>query len=198
MANDYVAQDTLKMVKFSFRGEIAKKKLEELDSLYSLFLVVREDLYQGDESKALSRIIYSLDLVGHRRYGKRSVRDLKEFEIEQPKAYDPSKDSKEVQLFQVLAEVASRLKPRHADRLREYYAEKLLDGINPEGPSTSSLLSLFARLVQEKRITGDDQKQFVRALSVVGADYCFIFLKEYRLRNGLLLLGYPELESGNK
>lgn len=186
------------MVKFSFSGEIPKTKLEKADSFHSLFLLVRDDLYKGDEGKALSRIVYSLDVVGHRRYGKKSVRDLEKFGIVQPEKYNPSTDSKEVQLYQCLAEIASRIKPTHADRLRRYYADIILDGINPDSPSTSSLLLLFARLMHERRITGDDQKDFVRALSLVGVEYCFKFLKEFRVRNKLLLIGYPELETGNE
>ena len=184
ITKEYIAGDTLKYIKFSFRAEITPiTELEKAASLHCLFILIKR-FYHGDEDKALSRLIFSLNLVGHKRFGKKAVRKLQtEYNVGTPAEYDLKAEPRKVQLYQCLTEIACRLSDYREDRLRRYYAEKVFDGINRNSPALESILSLLKFLVQNNRITEEDQMELANALSIVGADQCVRFVIKYRKRN---------------
>ena len=156
-------------------------------------------MYHGDESEALSRFIFSLDLVGHKKFGKKAVRNLcTEYKVSPPVAYDLKKEPRVVQLYQCLTEVACRLSDYREERLRRYYAEKVFNGINRESPALKSILPLLSFLVENNRITEEDQMELAAGLAIVGADQCVKFIINYRKHNpGLSTDDYYALIPGN-
>ena len=138
-------------------------------------------------------MIFSLNLVGHKRYGRRAVEHLSKYNVSSPEKYDRMKESLIIQLHQCLTEIASRIKQKQEHALRVYCAKHLLNGVNPNGPATKSILSLFGSLVKEKKITGDDQIEFAQALACARIYDCFKYLINYRKRNGLPTAAYQVL-----
>lgn len=152
---------------------------------------MKEELYDGDEEKTLSRLIFSLNLCGHKSYGKRAVRLAEtEYKIETPPVFDLKKESLLVQLYQCLTEIACRLSDVRETRLKQYVADTVFNGINHRSRDVDSILSLFGLLIHEKKITEDDQMTLARAFAVIGAHECFKFLMKYRKNNDLSTAEY--------
>ena len=188
----YIAGDTLEYLKFAFKGDKPSivRELEDVKSLPELYYLVRDHLYDGDRERALCRIVYTLDLVGHRRFGKRATRLLANSEfnvtISDKSAlvseYDPREASMLVQWYQCLMQIGIRLNIDEEEALRTHLTAELLPGTNPH--AKGDLRDLFSYLVQTERLAPDHEstrhvQTMVSCLEKAKADHCKKFLKEY-------------------
>ncbi len=168
----------MNFVKLSFRGDQPSivRNLEPKQRLSEVYQVVKEYVYGNNEEKALGRIIYSLDLIGHRNFGKRAVLLRKEkYSDLSFEEYHPGEDTKIVQLYQCLAQIAARLSVQEEKKIRSHFANFL--EVNPNARFSEDISSLFQSLVQlSKLITVDNQLELARALKVAEADRYFVYL----------------------
>ena len=136
---------------------------------------------------SLSRFIYALEKLGHRRYGFRAVRKSRELSIEKPSPYVPVGDREKVQKFnfyQCLVEICVHLDhKKYYRRLSAYCASLLLDGANPYNMETPC--QLLIQLLHRDIINKDDQNKLVDALGIIGADRCIDDIYKYRHMNNL-------------
>ena len=135
---------------------------------------------------SLSRLIYALEKLGHRRHGFRAVRKSRDFSIEKPSPHVPDGDQEKVQKFyfyQCLVEICVHLDKKYHRRLSAYCASILLDGISPYNMETPC--QVLIRLLHRAIINKDDQNKLVDALGIIGADRCIDDIYKYRHMNNL-------------
>ncbi len=185
----YLSHNTLEIIKFSFRAEISKVELERADCLLELFYLIK-NLYNGNETAALSRLVYTLNLVGHQRFGCKSVRKLEKYGFSKPPDHNPIWDTRGAQLFQCLAKIACHLSDDEEYRIRCYWARVL--GINKESLSMETILAVLSMIVERRKITEEDQLELANGLNSIGAYKCIKYLIEYRKRNKLSVKEYQD------
>ena len=185
----YIAGDTLEYLIFTFKGDEPSivNELETVKSLPELYNLVRDRLYNGDRERALSRIVYTLDLAGHRRFGKRATGLLANTEFNVTiSEYDPREASMLVQWYQCLMQIGIRLSIDEEEALRTHLTAELLPGTNPH--AKDDLRDLFLYLVQTQRLAPDREstrhvQTMVSCLGKANADHFKKFVKEYCHRN---------------
>ena len=182
-------------MRFSFRAEIPLALLERASCLLELFLLIK-DYYNGDETAALSRLVYTLNLMGHKRFGRKAVREMRKYNLSEPPEHDPSGDPRKAQLYQCLAEIGRRLTDHEEYQIRRFCARAL--GLNLRAQSLISMVALMALLVQEQKITEENQIDLAYALTTIGADRCIDCVIAYRKRNDLPTQAYKDLKNPGK
>ncbi len=186
---EYLSRNTLELMKFSFRAEIPKPNLEKAHCLLELFYLIK-DIYNGNETAALSRLVYTLNLMGHQRFGSKSVRKLEEYGLSKPPEHKPIWDTRGAQLFQCLAKIARHLSDDEEYRIRRYWARTL--GTNIKSLSMGTIIAVLSQFVEKRTITEEDQLELANGLNTVGAYKCIKYLIEYRKRNKLPVKEYQD------
>ena len=185
----YLSHNTLDIIKFSFRAEISKVELERADCLLELFYLIK-DIYNGNETAALSRLVYTLNLMGHQRFGYKSVRELEKYGFSKPPKHNPLWDTRGAQLFQCLAKIACRLSDDEEFRVRCYWARVLR--INKDSPSMKTILAVLSMIVERRKITEENQLELANSLNGIAAYKCINYLIEYREKNNLSVEEYRD------
>ena len=161
-------------MKLGMRSELTQVQRDEAKSPSDLYRALECRYRFQDSSVCLSRFIYALKRLGHRRYGHRAIRQLRDFSIIEPTAFHPAdylgeNDLKIFKFLQSLVEVLVALKGKQntQQKLIKYFTEKHLNGANPSNIKT--LCSLFTLLLEREIITVDRAQCLIEALKEVGA-----------------------------
>ena len=118
------------------------------------------------------------------------------FGIKKPKQFSPADeitDPAELRLFnfyQCLVEICRDLDASHYKRLLAYSTETFLGGVNPKMIKTPC--ELFTMLLEQKKISEDDQTCLILGLEITGASRCTDHIHNYRHQNDL-----PETEGNS-
>lgn len=187
--DNHIEKSSIEIMKLGLRTELAQVEMEREK--------FPSDLYRKLEKKysrpevLLSRFIYALEKLGHRRHGFRAVRKLNEFGIMKPKQFNPADeiiDPAKVQLFnfyQCLVEICRDLEVSYYKRLSTYSTKTFLGGVNPKLPTCKTPWKLFVNLLDHRIISEDDQTRLLEGLEVIGATQCIDHIHNYRHQNNL-------------
>jgi hypothetical protein len=187
----HIEKSSMEILKLGLRTELTQADMETEKYPSGLYHKLKRRYHNSEV--LLSRFIYALERLGHRRHGLRAVRKLHEFGIRKPKQFNPADeitDPAKVRLFnfyQCLVEICRDLELSHYKRLLTYSTKTFLGGVNPRLIKTPC--ELFTKLLEQKIISEDDQTCLVVGLEVIGATQCIDHIHNYRHQNDL-----PETE----
>ena len=172
--DDHIDEESLEIMKLGMRRELTQVQRDEAKSPSDLYRALECHYRFQDSSVCLARFIYALKRLGHRRYGHRAIRQLRDFSIVEPTAFHPAaylgeNDLKIFKFLQSLVEVLVALKGKQnmQQKLIKYFTEKHLNRANPSNIKT--LCSLFTLLLEKEVITADRPQPLTEALKKVGA-----------------------------
>ena len=75
--DELLDEESLDIMKLNFQGELTEAQLEKIRHPSDLYHALAAQCYT-DTDMQLSRFIYALEKLGHRRYGCRAIRKLEE------------------------------------------------------------------------------------------------------------------------
>ena len=191
--DSHIEESSVEIMKLGLQTELAQAEMESEKFPSGLYRKL-ERKYSNPEV-LLSRFIYALEKLGHRRHGFRAVRKLNEFGIKKPKQFNPTDeiiDPAKVRLFnfyQCLVEICRDLKVSHYKRLSTYSTKTYLGGANPRLPTCKTPWTLFVNLLNHRTISEDDQRCLLEGLEVIGATQCIDHIHNYRHQNDLPEIG---------
>lgn len=183
----HIEKSSMEILKLGLRTELTRAEMEREKCPSDLYHKLKTK-YRSPEV-LLSRFIYALERLGHRRHGLRAVRKLHVFGIKKPKQFNPADeitDPAEVRLFnfyQCLVDICRDLEVSHYKRLLTYSTKTFLGGVNPKMIKTPC--ELFTKLLEQKIISEDDQTCLVVGLDITGASQCTDHIHNYRHQNDL-------------
>lgn len=184
--DNHIEESSIEIMNLGLQAELKRAEMETVKSASDLYHQI-ERKYSNSEV-LLSRFIYALEKLGHRRHGFRAVKKLDEFGIKKPKQFNPAEiiHPTKVQLFnfyQCLVEICRDLEVSHYKRLLTYSTKTYLGGTNYRLIKTP--WKLFATLLERKIISEDDQTCLLEGLEVIGATQCIECIHHYRHQNDL-------------
>ena len=188
--DEHIDEGSLDIMKLGMRTELTETQREAAKSPSDLYFAL--GLHYDDPTLLLSRFIYALELLGHRRHGFRAVRKLDDFAIQKTTQFNPahfvSEDKlKEFHFNQCLVKVCAHLEASYHSRLIAYFTRTHLGGTNPRMIHTPS--KLIIKLLERQLITTTDQNALLEALVIVGAGKSTEYIYRYRHLNNLPEIG---------
>ena len=183
----HIEESSTEIMKLGLRAELNQAERETAHVPSDLYHLLRKK-YTNSEV-LLSRFIYALEKLGHRRHGFRAVRKLQNFGIKKPKQFNPADEithpakARLFNFYQCLVEICRDLEVSHYEQLSTYFTKIFLGGTNPKLIKTP--WKLFINLLDRKIISEDDQKSLVEGLKIIGATQCIEHIHNYRHQNDL-------------
>ena len=174
--DQHIDPESLEIMKLGMRSELTQVQRDRVKNPSDLYheLECRYRFQVSSDSVCLARFIYALKGLGHRRYGHRAVKQLSEFSIAKPKAFNPAaymgeKDLKKFKFLQTLVYILVQLKEEHKTQqeLIKYFVEAHLNKTNPSNIKT--LCSLFTLLLESEVITEHRPDALIDAMKKIGA-----------------------------
>ena len=164
VVDNHIDDNSVEIMKLGLQMELTQTKRDNAKRPSDLYHALANH-YQDSEVR-LSRYVYALERLGHRRHGFRAVRRLNEFSIKRPVQFDPTMCSKplEFNFYQCLVDISVHLDTSCHSRLIAFAAKALLDGANPG--LIKSPHELLLKFLQMRVISKDDQKDLVEALHI--------------------------------
>ena len=175
-------------VKYS---EISKKENLKPSELFHALEAMQKGTNPAEA--ALSKFVYCLRSVGASLRGKWCVTRMKKFRISEPDCLNIQDQTAEFRFSnKCLLKIYRRIrKTESEEKLKRFFGkEDILDENHRNFDSTPHM---FILLLQQRKITPDDQTLLIRALKESDAKHCFVCVKAYR-RN----FGYPDVEEIDK
>lgn len=171
----HIDANGLEIMKLSMRCELSQDERDNVANASSLCYRLLEQYDRPVDF--LSRLIYALEILGHRRHGYRAVRQIEK--VYKPPPFDTnnlhSRVNKEKFLLHQCLAVACRLIPRSSNRsFTAHYAEEL--GHNPNNYTTPC--SIITQLLEQGKVTVDNYEDFVEE-ALIEADFSDTQLKDY-------------------
>ena len=154
--DEYIDQESLEIMKWSMQTELSLTERDKVKQPSDLYHALKNSY--KDPAVLLARFIYALERLGHRRYGRRAVRELEvahcppRFDLANLKA-----DRNNFILHQCLAMVCCILPRDCYDSFIAYFAKKL--GVNPKKFQTPC--HILTKLLERKFITPDNQLDLI-------------------------------------
>lgn len=151
MVDNWIDEESLEIVKLGMRAELNQdlrdgvKRPSDLVNALTVHYTI---------PIAVSRIIYSLEILGHRRYGYRSIRYLQQHLNQKVKPFDPSSDLRagvhpqKFCLHQCLAVACQILPEEHKGSFAKHFGKKL--SINPKTMKTPC--NVITRLLERDEV----------------------------------------------
>ena len=79
ISDNYINAASLDILKLSVRSELTQDECDRIESVSDLYHALAE--HYTTPKALLSRLIYALENLGHRRYGHRAVRELSRYSL---------------------------------------------------------------------------------------------------------------------
>lgn len=133
MVDDYIDKESLDILKLSVGSELNETQCQKIKIASDLYCELAQ--HYTDPEMRLSRFIYALEKLGHRRYGCRAIRHLEE--RYRPAPFDLAKlkvDMNKFILLQRLTVLCCTLPKDRYDRFSDHLAKKVL--ANPKKYNT--------------------------------------------------------------
>ena len=142
------------------RAELKQDLRDTVKGLSDFYNVLKT---KYDNHVALSRMIYALEILGHRRYGCRAVRELERLLQCKPEPFNPFTDLRsgidthDFCLHQCLA-IACRILPEESNKYFKIHFAKILK-VNHQTMKTPC--EVITKLLEHDKITFDNQLDLV-------------------------------------
>lgn len=151
--DDYITVESLDIIKLSVRSELTQVECDKIEVASDVYRELAK--HYTDPEVLLARFIYALEKLGHRRYGHRAIRELKE--CYHPSPFDFTKllektDKNDFILRQRLAVLCCMLPEEYSANFIRHLAKKI--PVNPQKFKTPCQILKIA--VQETIITPDN------------------------------------------
>lgn len=125
--DDLIVPENLEIIKLSLWSELNQTQLDSIRKVYDLYDVLKGKY--DSEQKILSRIMYTLMMLGHKRYGCYALKKLRREHYDQ---FDPSclpespgADQNRFCICQRLATICIVLPQENRERFIKYFAKQL-------------------------------------------------------------------------
>jgi hypothetical protein len=79
ISDNYIDAASLDILKLSVRSELSQDECDRVESVSDLYHALAE--HYATPRELLSRLIYALENLGHRRYGHKAVRELSRYSL---------------------------------------------------------------------------------------------------------------------
>ena len=158
--DELIVPDSLEIMKLSLRSELKQVQLDGIKSAADLSNALK-GVYD-DEQKILSRVMYALKILGHRRYGYYALRQLNKAmtiqQIEFDSSFLPASiDRDEFCLYQCLAIVCVVLPRESNERFIKHFAKQL--EINPGTVKTPC--EILIKMIQAEKISCKNHENLI-------------------------------------
>ena len=150
--DDYITVESLDIIKLSVQSELTETECNKIKVASDVYHKLEE--HYSDPEVLLARFIYALEKLGHRRYGHRAIRELKE--CYRPSPFDFNKllaktDKNEFILRQRLAVLCCMLPEDYSANFIRHLAKKVK--VNPQKYTTPC--QILETAIQKTFITPD-------------------------------------------
>ncbi len=159
ISDNYIDAASLDILKLSVRRELTQDECDGVESVSDLYHALAK--HYTVPIVLLSRLIYALENLGHRRYGHKAVRELSRYSSLPPDPFDPTtaklrlgSTGNDFILLQRLAVLCCMLPETCHSRFISHFAKKKLNA-NPSIYQTPC--DILIKLLLERIITTDNQ-----------------------------------------
>ena len=186
----------MECLKLALHTEVKYSEISKKDDLKpSELFHALEAMQKGTNptEAALSKFVYCLMSVGASLRGKWCVTRMKKFRISEADHLNIQDQTAEFTFSnKCLLKIYRRIrKTESEEKLKRFFGkEDILDENHRNFDSTPHM---FILLLQEQKITPDDQTLLIRALKESDAKHCLVCVKAYRRK-----FGYPDVEEIDK
>ena len=169
-----IDENSLEIVKLSMRCELTQDERDSIKDTLSLCNCLLKHYNPTNLEELLSRVIYALEILGHRRYGYRAIRKIEKKCKPPPFDIDGLVEKEKFLLHQYLA-VACRLIPQSSNRSFIIHCAKELSH-NPNKYATPC--SIITQLLEQDKLTVKNHKEFMEE-ALIKADFSELQLNVY-------------------
>ena len=192
--DNQIDKEGLECLKLALYGEVKYSQISKMAKLKP------SDLFYGLKAMqkgtnpteaALSKFVYCLRSIGSSCRGKWCVIQMKEYQVSEVDPLDITVQTPEfIFANQCLLKVYRNI--RETEGLRRYFGKKSILGVHHR--NFDSTPHMFIMLLQQRKITPNDQYLLINALKVCEAKHCLVYVREYRRKAGLCDLEEIEAE----
>ena len=194
--DNQIDKEGLECLKLALYTEVKYSQISKMANLKPSGLFdALEAMQKGTNptNAALSKFVYCLRSIGSSCRGKWCVIQMKEYQVSEVDPLDIKVQTLEFRFSnQCLLKVYRNIRETESEGLRRYFGRKDILGVNHR--NFDSTPHMFIMLLQQRKITPNDQSLLIKALKVCEAKHCLVYVREYRRKAGLCDLAEIEAE----
>ena len=180
-------EEGLECLKLALYTEVKYSEVSKIDNLKpsDLFRAL-EAMQKGTNptEAALSKFVYCLRSVGASLRGKWCVMRMKKYGISEVDPLDIKVQTRDFKFSnQCLLKIYRRIRRTESEeKLQRFFGKE--DILDENHRNFNSTPHMFILLLQDLKITPDDQTLLIKALKESNAKHCFVCVKAYRREFG--------------
>ena len=183
-----IDKEALECLKLALYTEIRYSEVSKLADLKPSQLFAALESMQNSvnhKEAPLSKFVYCLKCIGASLRGKWCVSRIKNFGVPEVDPLDVATQTKEFQFSNkcLLKIYRGIRKTESEEKLKRYFGKE--DILNVNHRNFESTPHMFILLLQQRKITPDDQALLIKALKDTKTKHCLVYVKRYRRGSGL-------------